>query len=280
MGNRRMLSRCITVEAVGLHYAEAGTGEPVVLLHGFPTWSYLWREVQPLLAERSLHTFAVDLMGFGRSDKPEYRDLGVAAQADLVAGFIVTLGVGPVALVGHDLGAVVAQQVAAKFPGVVSRLVLVSPLVEERWPTQELERFRPAELARRTTVDELVRHLRETFPLQTAARTLDAAALEGYLAPWSTPAGMGAFFQLARSAQAATLDEVAARRSKLWAPTLVLAGQEDAISPVKEATALVKTLPAATLETLREVGHLAPEEAPREVAEAISSFLARTSRLV
>src|SRR6266540_7318698 len=85
-------------------YVETGEGAPILLIHGMPTSSYLWRRVLPLLASR-FRVFAVDLMGFGDSDKPEDADLSIVAQAGYLRVLMDAVGWETGVVVGHDIGA-------------------------------------------------------------------------------------------------------------------------------------------------------------------------------
>lgn len=113
-----------------LHYVQAGQGTPVVLLHGFPQHWYEWRKVMPTLA---LHyrVIALDLRGAGQSDAPS-TGYDKATLARDVHGVIQQLQLGPVNVVGHDIGLMVAYVYAATYPTEVRRLVLMdAPLPDE-----------------------------------------------------------------------------------------------------------------------------------------------------
>ena len=114
-----------TVHANGIrqHYLDAGEGPPVVLLHGFPETSYAWRYQIPALAEK-YRVIAPDLRGYGETDKPatgyDKRNMSLD-----VAELLNSLGIGRVALVGHDRGARVATRFAKDHPGRIDRLVVM-----------------------------------------------------------------------------------------------------------------------------------------------------------
>ncbi len=266
--------RCVTIDCMNINYLEAGSGETVLLLHGIPAHSFLWRGVAAELGEKR-RVAAPDLLGCGRSEKDEYRDISVEAQADVFVRFIATLGASTVTLVGHDFGACVAEHLAVRYPRLVSRLVLVNPPDGETWARMQLERYKPAELARRTTVEQLLGFLRESLPSQLGSKTrMSPEVLENYLVPWETPTGMGAFFQLARAIDHNAVESIRPRLESLSVPTLVIAGGDDDLSPLESCRRLQELIPGAALEVLEGVGHLAPEEAPHDVARAIDRFLA------
>lgn len=113
------------VEANGirLHYKIAGSGEPVVLLHGFPETSHAWRKVIPAMSAR-FTVIAPDLRGCGASDRPDggYDKRTVAED---IHQLVQRLGLGPINLVGHDVGMMVAYAYAAAYPKEIRRLMLM-----------------------------------------------------------------------------------------------------------------------------------------------------------
>ncbi|HKS43818.1 MAG TPA: alpha/beta hydrolase [Amycolatopsis sp.] len=117
----------MTVNGLSFHVIDEGTGPPVLLLHGFPDSSAVWRHQIPALVAAGHRVIAPDLRGFGESDRPEgvgnYR-LELAVQD--VLGILTTLGVSRVNVVGHDWGATLAWTLAGVAPEVVERLVVLS----------------------------------------------------------------------------------------------------------------------------------------------------------
>ncbi len=117
----------LQVNNISLHVEDHGSGKPVLLLHGWPDSSYLWRNQIPFLVANGFRAIAPDLRGFGRSDRPE----GVTAYslqnavAD-VAGILDVLGIDAADIVAHDWGAGVAWLTATAYPNRVRRLVVLS----------------------------------------------------------------------------------------------------------------------------------------------------------
>ena len=122
-GSTTVLRHRAKVNGIRLYYSRAGTGEPVLLLHGFPETSYAWRKVMPALAEYYT-VVAPDLRGFGDSDRPSggYDKQTVAED---IYQLVAHLRLGSINLVGHDVGMMVAYAYAAAHPSEVRRLVLM-----------------------------------------------------------------------------------------------------------------------------------------------------------
>src|SRR2546421_10754274 len=133
--------RKIRTFAGDIAYLRTGQGPPLVLLHGIPSSSYLWRDViEPLAA--TFEVLAPDLLGYGDSDKRMDVDLSIAAQARYVVAFMETIGVHQAAVAGHDIGAGVAQLMAVDEPQRVARLVLIDSIVDNNWPIPDIARLK------------------------------------------------------------------------------------------------------------------------------------------
>src|SRR5205823_7789807 len=103
-------------------------GAPILLVHGFGTCSFLWRNVGPLLAMANRNGFAVDLFGYGESDRPFDSQYGIAAQSDYLDRALTALRLSKATVIGIDLGGTVAMHLAYNRPERVDRLVLVNPI--------------------------------------------------------------------------------------------------------------------------------------------------------
>ncbi|MDQ2765835.1 MAG: alpha/beta fold hydrolase, partial [Gemmatimonadota bacterium] len=132
-----MRGEFVDVGGVRLYYYAAGSGgagEPIIFLHGFPTSSHIWRDVVPLVPAGH-RVVVVDLLGYGRSDRPEGRDLSIKAHAERVLALLDVLCISYATIIGHDLGGGIAQYLAVRHPTRVARLGLVSSVAFDSWPT-------------------------------------------------------------------------------------------------------------------------------------------------
>jgi pimeloyl-ACP methyl ester carboxylesterase len=121
-----MVSNFIEVNGIRLHYVEEGTGDLVILLHGFPEFWYGWRKQIPALSQH-YRVVAPDMRGYNLSDKPKgISEYKIDILAKDIAELIKKLGTGKVILVGHDWGAAVSWVVAALYPELISRLVIIN----------------------------------------------------------------------------------------------------------------------------------------------------------
>jgi len=165
-----------------LAYVDEGDGPAVVLLHGFPTSSHLWRDLVPILAPR-FRAIAPDLLGYGDSDHPgDPETLTIRAQAGYVRELLDRIGVDEVAAVGHDIGGGVAQLLALE--GGVRTLVLLDSISFDSWPIEAVRMIQAArpEDVDRSFVEEL---LALTFDLGMGDRgRLADQDLDEYVRPW------------------------------------------------------------------------------------------------
>src|SRR5215216_1734914 len=121
-------------------YYDEGEGEPLLLLHGCPFSSYIWRKVIPLLSPH-FRCLAPDLLGLGDTETPEGADWSLRAQAKMIIGFLDALGLERAHVVGHDHGGAIAQLLAAEHPARIDRLVLSNVEAYDNWPSEEERPF-------------------------------------------------------------------------------------------------------------------------------------------
>jgi pimeloyl-ACP methyl ester carboxylesterase len=115
---------------VRLHYVEEGRGRPVLMLHGNPTWSYLYRRFLPPVAKAGFRAIAVDHMGFGRSDRPPgHRRYTLRSHVDNLLAFIRGLDLRDITLVMQDWGGPIGVGAAVEDPGRVAKLVILNTWV-------------------------------------------------------------------------------------------------------------------------------------------------------
>jgi pimeloyl-ACP methyl ester carboxylesterase len=254
-----------------LSYLDGGEGEPVVLLHGFPLSSHLWRDVAPALARR-FRVVVPDLLGYGDSDMPDDVPLGVDAQAGYVRELLEALGVGRVAVVGHADGGGVAQRLALD-GAEVAALVLIDAIAFDAWPvptTREVQAIDPARLAPEILVAGIRTGLRTGVADEAS---IDDATVEAYAAPWLVDGGAAALVRAARALDGEGLDGRDAAFAAWGFPVLILWGEDDAFVPVEVAERLHDAMPSSSLALLPGVGHFAVEEAGPTVATTLVEWL-------
>lgn len=251
-------------------YADLGEGPPVLLLHGFPTSSYLWRREAWLLAQR-MRVIVPDLLGYGRSERQEDADLSEQAQAGYVRQLLTHLGIEELAVVGHDIGGGVAQMLALGDGSLVRAMVLVDSVCFDAWPIEGVKMLQAATPEQETPefVESIVRL---TFDLGVSRRgRIDATTLRAYLEPWVEEPK--AFF---RAARAITGRGLAGREQELGSmdiPVFVIWGEDDPFLDSSLGERLGETIPGTTVALLPGCSHFVNEDAPQTIGPLIYEYL-------
>jgi pimeloyl-ACP methyl ester carboxylesterase len=278
--------RFVTVRGVRLHVAEAGTGEPVVLLHGFPQHWYAWLHVVPLLAGQ-YRLICPDWRGFGWSQAPP-RGYDTASRAADIFALMDALGLRRVRLIAHDWGANAAFTAALQAPERVSHLLAVNaahPWLAQRRMLPQLWRFWYTAFFEYPGIGRLV--LRRwpgltRFLLRRGVARLAAwqpGEVEEFVAasrlPGSARAGEALHWQFVLH----DIPGMILRRSRclrLTVPTVILAGGRDWMLPPTMLAGADGHADHLQVRVVPEAGHFLPAERPAEVAQAASELFGRS----
>jgi haloalkane dehalogenase len=271
--------RYLEQDGLRMHYVEEGGGGPVLLLHGEPSWAFIYRSMIPTLA-RVGRVVAPDYFGFGRSDKPtrvedysydlHYRSIErLAAELDLRDATVVV----------QDWGGPIGFRLAVEQPERVGRLVILNTGIGAgAAPSEEWLRFR--DFVRRIGAELLPGQLIRI----SCVSELDEDVVEAYNAPFPTPeskAGVLAFPELVPTdlehPSASAMLEVRAGLERWEKPALVLFSDSDPIFPPRAAEWMAALVPGAgPAEIVEGAGHFLQEEKGEEIARRIVRFLDET----
>lgn len=273
-----MRGEFVDLNGVRLYYYAAGTrgaGEPVVFLHGFPTSGHLWADVVPLVPAGH-RVVVVDLLGYGRSDRPLGRPVGIRSHGERVIELLDLLGISFACMVGHDIGGGIAQWLAVRHPQRVSRLCLVNSVAFRDWPTRDVK------LAR--AMMPLTRHLPATWLLSILRSDLlrgyqdhdrGLRSIELYVRPFASAEGRDVFMQHLLSLESSDTVAVAPRLKEILAPTAIVWGRHDPFLAPEIGHRLQGAIPGATLEVVAAGSHFLPEDAPAKIGDALAELLSR-----
>lgn len=264
-----------------LAWWEQGQGEPLVLIHGFPTaawdWQYLW---EPLA--RSFHVIALDLLGFGRSDKPWPHRYSIFEQADLVQALVQSLGIRQYHVMAHDYGDTVAQELLARNNGMpqgqafLQSLCLLNgglfPETHKALLTQRLlaSPIGPL-LARMIDGKSLARSFNSIFGPQTPPSKEE---LSGFWSLITHDNGTRVFPGLIRYMQERRehRERWVGALQQATIPLKLINGNADPISGIHMARRYEGLIPQADITHLSTIGHYPQVEAPAQVLEAFLAF--------
>jgi uncharacterized protein (TIGR00369 family) len=265
--------RKIRTFAGDIAYLRTGQGPPLVLLHGIPSSSYLWRDViEPLSA--TFEVLAPDLLGYGDSDKRMDVDLSIAAQARYIVAFMETIGVHQAAVAGHDIGGGVAQLMAVDEPQRVARLILIDSIVDNNWPIADIARLKEPAWDQIMVNIDLRAGLRKGLEagMVTPGRVTDELVDE-WTRPFQDLGGRRAYLRAARALNNRDLVSRSKHIDEIETPTLILWGANDRFLEPRWAETLKHKFRQSTVEIIDPGGHFLPLDRPDAVAEAITRFL-------
>jgi len=261
-----------------LAYREGGVGgEPVILIHGLCSMIYTWQDVFAAIAAQR-RTLALDLKGFGASDKPT-GDYRLEAQAEMVVRLMDALGIERATLVGNSMGGAVALQLAERCSDRVLRLVLVAPAAYHMHARSRLAHLLIGSTGRLGQALAL-------FVLRLLVRSpsfIERRMRKIYSHPSTiTPERVAAYYLVLRNTdcrraiiatlQAWDLRAIERDLSLVRQPTLIIWGRHDRIIHPSFGERLVRELPNAELK-LMPCGHAPQEEMPQEFAQLVNDFL-------
>ena len=273
-----MRGEFLDLDGARLYYYAAGVrgeGEPIVFLHGFPTSSHVWRDVVPLVPAGH-RVVVLDLLGFGRSDLPNGRDVSLAGHANRVLQLLDQLRIERATLVGHDIGGGIAQYLAVRHPTRVARLCLVNSVGYDDWPTRDvkiakaslpLTRFLPATWILGVVKSDLQRGYAE--------QERGLHSIEQYLKPFASAEGRDVLVQHLLALDSSETMSLVNRLGDIVAPTALVWGAHDPFLTLELARKLQRAIPGATLTTIPDGRHFTPEEAPETVAGVVAELVGR-----
>ena len=267
----------LDVDGLTVAYVDEGDGPPVLLLHGWPTSSFLYRHITPVLAQH--HRVVVpDLPGFGASSKPVDRQYSFALFASVLDALVDRLGLNDLGLVVHDLGGPIGVHWALHRPGRVSRLALLNTLLYPDFDPTVIDFVM-------TLADEDRRHelvsedgLREVLRVGVShAEALSDESLDGITAPFTSEDDRRALAHAGFGLHPNGFADIARLLPDVQIPVLGLYGSDDKILPdVTETFAHVqRDVPHAQIEAVPGAGHFLQEEVPSLLAQRLSEFFAR-----
>ncbi len=273
-----MRGEFIDLGGTRLYYYAAGTrgaGEPVVFLHGFPTSSHLWRDVVPLVPAGH-RVVVVDLLGYGRSDKPDGRDVSIKGHAERVVQLFDALRIERAAVVGHDVGGGIAQYLAVRYPTRASRICLIDSVGFDDWPTRDVKMAKASlPLTRFLPTTWILGIVRSDLQRGYAEHERGQHSIEQYLRPFATPEGRGVLVEHLVALDPAETLALSKRLKDVVAPTAIIWGAHDPFLPTALAKRLHDAIPGSTLDVVPDVRHFTPEEAPETVGTVIAKWLER-----
>lgn len=257
-------------------------GAPILLVHGFGTCSFLWRNIGPTLALANRTAFAVDLFGYGESDRPFDAQYGIAAQSDYLDRALTALRLSKATVVGIDLGGAVAMHLAYNRPDRIDRMVLVNPIAFDDVPAEDIKTMQrnTARFAFQISRGVLgaAPLMRELLERSVAdPQNMPDPLIARYLAPYVGQEGVNHLLALARAVDEDDMLDV--ELDQIDCPTMIVWGDQDPFVSPKLGDRLADTVPGSRLMRLPGTGRLVPEEAPETLTNIILEFVGAAGML-
>lgn len=275
--------RQVSVELDGLSYrplrvawTERGGGDPVILLHGIPTWSFLYNEVIPLLGKH-VRVIAPDFLGHGYSDRRDFFDRSLLAQTKMVLRLMDHLGLEKATIVGHDTGGGVALIMGIEHPERVSRLVLTNIVAYDSWPIDDMIALGNPHWRSKPPA-EVAKFVASGLPDGLFNRERLTPAFEaGIVAPYSDEEGKISLIRNASALNTNHTTMLVERHGEIDAPVLCLWGVHDPWQTISDGEKLASEIPNASLVRVENASHWIPHDTPATFADEVARFVAQSA---
>jgi len=265
-----------------MHYRKAGSGPPILLIHGLVAHSFSWRFTVPALAPH-FTCYAVDLLGMGDSERASHIDVSMRALAEGLVAFMKAQSCGPWSVIGNSHGGGIAQWVAVlgRKSGIcLDKLVLVAPVNPWSPHGRRLAPFAAHPITAAIVRASRFAHVpvrRITFSRMYGDPNLVTnETIEGYARPLRIPGTVAHCLALLKDWNR-NVDELGSVMREIDVPTLLIWGTKDRQVFVSSADAMVRAIPNAKLAIIAGAGHLPFEERPQEFNDLLIAFLTGNS---
>ncbi|HEV2267836.1 MAG TPA: alpha/beta hydrolase [Steroidobacteraceae bacterium] len=241
---------------------------PLVLVHGTPFSSVVWRRIAPHLTGHR-QVFYYDLLGYGRSEMRPNQNVSLAVQGRLFAALLSHWRLSKPDVVAHDFGGCTALRARLLHGCDYGSLTLIDPVALASWGSPFVRHVRDHEAAFAGLPAYIHAAILPAYIGGAAFRPLPASTLQLYVDPWLGEMGQAAFYrQIAQMDQRYT-DEIESRYGEMRCPVRIIWGEHDAWIPVERGRELTRRIAGSSLRIVPEAGHLVQEDAPEAVVAAL-----------
>ena len=252
-------------------YDVLGAGDPIVLVHGTPFSSYVWRTIAGELA-RNHKVYLYDLLGYGQSEKRKGQDVSLGVQNDIFAALIEHWSLDHPNVIAHDFGGATVLRAHLVNGCDYRKLLLFDAVAVRPWGSPFVQHIRLHEEAFAGIPDYLQRAILSAYIRGAVSREITYAELEPYIAPWMGDVGQPAFYRQIAQMELRYTDEVEGRYGEIRCPVLLLWGTEDEWIPIDRGRQLASMIPDCEFREIVGTGHLVQEDAPEAIVSAALTF--------
>ena len=275
-----LVNNNVLIKGHRIAYGVHGQGEPVVLIHGTPFFSHIWRHILPVLVDAGYQVHLYDLLGFGHSERPQDKsvDTSVSAQLPVLLALMDHWELDGAHIVGHDIGGAIAQHLGIFHSERIKTLSIVDCVSYDSWPSPRTRQQMAEGLDKLigATDVEHRQHFHEwLLSASHNPEKLPSDALNTYLEMISGPVGQASLFQhqIMHYDPVHTM-KIADRLPELGRlPTQFIWGENDQWQVIDWAHRLHKAVPGSHLHILEACGHLVPEDQPEKLSELLINHM-------
>ena len=277
---KKLVTENTIIDGNRIAYGVHGSGEPLILMHGTPSFSHIWRNILPALVDAGYQVYIYDLLGYGHSERPQDPsiDTSVSGQVPVLVGLLDYWELDNLHVVAHDIGGGVAQRLGIFHQERLKSLTLIDCVSFDSWPSKRTKEQMEAGLE--TLISASDANHRQHFSewLLSAVHNKDrlqSGSLETYVDMISGPVGQGSLFQHQimhyDHRHTSELDDRLTELGNI--PVQLIWGANDVWQITEWADRLHAAIPGSKLNILDDCGHFSLEDQPEKIGNLVIAFV-------
>ena len=251
----------VVLDGQHIHYLVGGQGSPVLLVHGLGSRATDWADLIPTIVRSGHRVYAIDLLGYGESDKPKDADYSIPQESKIVEEFLVAKDLQHVDLAGWSMGGWISMVVATEMPDRVSKLILMDSAGLRFKPTFDMQLFTPTNMQQMSELVGLLTPYQRVMPDFLSKALLERSQSDAWVIRRSVDAMLTG------------QDLLDGKLGQLTMPVLIVWGKQDNLTPLSMAYEIHAGVPHSTLALYDGCGHLAPGLCANQIKPDLVSFL-------
>ena len=268
------LRRRITVSGGEISYDVLGYGPSLILVHGTPSRSYIWRDVASRLADR-FTVYVFDLLGFGQSERREGLDVSISGQSRVLDELVEAWELDAPSVAGHDIGGAIALRTHLLEGVSFGCIALLDSVVLRPWITPTTRHVKAHLDVYRTMPAKTFEAIVASHLRTATHKPLDEHAFATYLEGWRGESGQRLYLNKDAQLDERDTAEFEPLLPSIGVPVSIIWGEQDAWLDPALAERLHELIPGSDLLVLPETGHFAMEDSPQHVTAALFDFFTR-----
>jgi len=262
----------LEIDGDKITYLETGVGETVLLVHGITTYSFIWRDVIPVLSE-NYHVIAIDLLGCGDSDKPLNKSYSLTSHATTIYKFVKAKEIKKFHFVGHDLGGGIAQIFAVNYPEMLFDFSVLNSVAYNFWPVQPIITMRTPIIRQfaMATLDLGVFKIIIRRGVYNKER-VDDELMNLFWKPMLTQEGRKGFLHFAECLNNKNLTEISDKLHSTKLPMLIIRGASDLYLSSEISQKLHNNISTSRLVIVPKAGHFIQVDEPALISNLLTDF--------